>query len=103
MLALQPMQRMARQDAFLALVQVTRSELDSLYRSSLEPEQMLAQKAAILDDLRSRYARLRASWGGYPGYGYGGYPGYGYGGYGGYPGYSYAPAAPAAPSTAPAQ
>ena len=39
-------------------------------------------------------------WGGYPGYGYGGYPGYGYGGY---PGYGYAPAAPAAPSTAPAQ
>jgi hypothetical protein len=43
-------------------------------------------------------------WGGYPGYGgWGGYPGYG--GWGGYPGYGYgyAPAAPVAPATTPAQ
>ncbi len=60
--------RMARQDVFLALVQETRAELDTLYRSAVDPEEMLAQKAAILDNLRARYARLRTSWGGYAGY-----------------------------------
>lgn len=61
-------QRQSRQDQFLRLVQETRSELETLYLSPLDPEEMLARKADIFASLRSGYTRLRASWGGYPGY-----------------------------------
>lgn len=61
-------QRQQRQDQFLFLVQETRSELQSLYLSSLDSEAMLARKADIYASLRSGYARLKASWGGYSGY-----------------------------------
>lgn len=61
-------QRQQRQDQFLGLIQETRAELRSLYASSLDPETMLARKADIYESLRSSYARLKVSWGGYSGY-----------------------------------
>jgi len=57
-----------RQDQFLLLLQETRSELQSLYLSSLDSERMLVRKADIYASLRSGYTRLRTSWGGYSGY-----------------------------------
>jgi len=57
-----------RYGEFLEIVLSARAELDGLYRSAASPGAKLAGKGAIFDGLRADYARLRASWGGYPGY-----------------------------------
>ena len=56
-----------RQEQFLGLVLGARAELVALYRSELDEADMLMQQQ-IFDRLRADYARLRESWGGYPGY-----------------------------------
>ncbi len=57
-----------RYQQFLALVLGARSELDAMYRSGAGDAEKLALKEAAFDALRADYARLRAAWGGYPGY-----------------------------------
>jgi len=57
-------QRLHRQKEFLALLQQTRSRLDAIYRSPLDPEIMRAEKTHAIDEFRSEYAKLRSRWGG---------------------------------------
>jgi len=56
-----------RQD-FQTLVLTFRGRLDELYRSDAPLERKRSAKRDILDALAAEYRRLRASWGGYPGY-----------------------------------
>jgi predicted aminopeptidase len=58
----------ARREDFLALVLATRAKLETLYASSLDDAEKTRQKAQHFDELRSGYARLKTSWGGYSGY-----------------------------------
>jgi predicted aminopeptidase len=61
-------QEAQRREAFLRLVEATRVRLQQLYASGQPPEQMRASKAAVFDEMRAEYARLKATWGGYAGY-----------------------------------
>ena len=57
-----------RQEQFVALVQRTVSDLETLYQSGMDEDSMRAAKASRLDRLRQDYAALKEQWGGYTGY-----------------------------------
>jgi predicted aminopeptidase len=57
-----------RRRQFRALLLETRGRLDAVYRGTLDDDGKRAAKARIFDDMRARYARLKAEWGGYSGY-----------------------------------
>jgi len=59
---------LARQEDFLALVQRTREQLQTLYESDATPEEKRRGKARLFADMRSAYELLKNSWGGYNGY-----------------------------------
>lgn len=58
----------ARRRAFRALLQDTRQQLDTLYRSPVDDQAKRDGKAAIFARMRDRYGALKESWGGYSGY-----------------------------------
>jgi predicted aminopeptidase len=60
----------ARRRAFHALVLATRAELEQVYRNAeaLDADTQLQRKQRVMQDMRDRYATLKASWGGYAGY-----------------------------------
>ena len=57
-----------RRRGFNALVRGARDALAALYRSRVAPEAMRERKAAIFSQLKSDYAELKKSWGGFAGY-----------------------------------
>ncbi len=57
-----------REEQFLHLVWDTRRQLTQLYESGLPRASMVAGKARIFRELKTRYAALRRTWGGYGGY-----------------------------------
>ncbi|MEM9999532.1 MAG: aminopeptidase [Pseudomonadota bacterium] len=58
-----------RQADFLRLLDQTRVDLAKIYASTETDETKRAQKAAAIDDLRARYARVKTrQWGGFDGY-----------------------------------
>lgn len=58
-----------RRRAFRALTLDTRQRLQALYdQAALSPDERRAQKVAVMDDFRQRYATLKQDWGGYAGY-----------------------------------
>ncbi|MFZ2101796.1 MAG: aminopeptidase [Oricola sp.] len=58
-----------READFLALVAEARNELKAVYGGSGGEEQKRAEKAAVIENLRLRYRRVRdGRWGGYAGY-----------------------------------
>lgn len=57
-----------RKEAFVALVLRYRARLEALYRESLPDAEKRAAKARIIADMKTDYAKLKASWGGYSGY-----------------------------------
>lgn len=60
--------RLHRRSQFEELIQGTRGRLQSLYESELSDAEKRAGKQRILEQMRNRYARLKADWGGYTGY-----------------------------------
>ncbi len=60
--------RRQRQAAFDLLLAQTREELAGIYSSGGPEAVMRVAKQQAFDDLRNRYAVLRASWHGYPGF-----------------------------------
>jgi len=52
------LQSLERKEVFLALLQKTRSELETLYGSDLPPDEKRTEKEAVLDRLREEYAAL---------------------------------------------
>ncbi len=59
---------LARREAFADLLATTRASLAELYDSDLDEAAMRAAKATAFEDMRARYAELKASWGGFAGY-----------------------------------
>ena len=59
---------LARQEDFVALVQGTRKQLQTLYESDATPGEKRRGKARLFADMRSAYGLLKDSWGGYDGY-----------------------------------
>ncbi|WP_394688083.1 aminopeptidase [Hoeflea sp.] len=58
-----------RNDQFIALVARTKAELARIYASSGSADQKRTAKVEAIEQLRSRYRRMRdTSWGGYSGY-----------------------------------
>lgn len=57
-----------RQNAFIDLLQRTREDLEEIYGSSIDVEEMRSAKALRFDQMRSEYAALKESWDDYPGY-----------------------------------
>lgn len=57
-----------RKRDFVELVESTRTRLDAIYTSKLEPEAMRAAKAAEFARMRSEYQSLKERWGGFRGY-----------------------------------
>lgn len=57
-----------RREAFLSLVRDTRQALRQLYESDAAEPAKREEKQRLFAALRTRYAGLRASWGGYRGY-----------------------------------
>jgi predicted aminopeptidase len=57
-----------RKRDFVELVERTRTRLDTVYTSGLEPEAMRAAKAAEFARMRSEYESLKERWGGFRGY-----------------------------------
>ena len=57
-----------RADEFQVLLLRTRGELADLYARKLPAQATKARKAEVLDQLQTRYAALKTSWGGYAGY-----------------------------------
>ncbi|GHF62268.1 putative aminopeptidase [Deinococcus metalli] len=57
-----------RAAGFQTLLLDARHELEALYAQTLPEAEMRPRKAAILTALNSRYAALKANWGGYAGY-----------------------------------
>jgi predicted aminopeptidase len=57
-----------RRQQFRVLTQRTRDALDALYRSDRGDDDKRAAKAALMQQMRSDYAELKQSWGGYDGY-----------------------------------
>jgi len=59
----------ARRREFRALTRDIRRQLQQVYAdASLDEAQRASRKAAVMADLRQRYAALRTRWGGWPGY-----------------------------------
>lgn len=62
----------ARRRQFRALALATRQRLSAIYRlgemAVVDRPALLAMKRQAMDDFRADYARLKAGWGGYPGY-----------------------------------
>lgn len=60
----------ARRRQFRALVLAARGELQQVYDRAghPDPSDLRARKAAVMQDFRARFARLRQDWGGYAGY-----------------------------------
>jgi predicted aminopeptidase len=59
----------SRREAFRALTQRTRSQLDALYRSERDDDTKRARKAELMAAMRAEHARLKAgAWGGDTGY-----------------------------------
>jgi len=61
-------EQQAHKRAFVELIDEARLRLTALYASSLDPERMRAAKRAEFARLETRYAALKARWGGYAGY-----------------------------------
>jgi predicted aminopeptidase len=59
---------LARQEDFVALVQRTREQLQTLYESDATPAEKRRGKARLLAGMRAAYELLKDSWGGYDGY-----------------------------------
>ena len=57
-----------RRQQFVQLIERYRERLDALYQTSMPRDAMRAEKAAMFREMRSDYARLRESWGGFHGY-----------------------------------
>jgi predicted aminopeptidase len=57
-----------RREGFLRLIQIYQHRLETLYESSLAPDEMRAQKAAHFAEMKADYERLKAGWGGFRGY-----------------------------------
>jgi predicted aminopeptidase len=53
---------------FVKLVQTYRERLDGLYRQQIDPQVMRTSKQKLFDELRSDYAQLKTTWGGFAGY-----------------------------------
>lgn len=58
----------ARSRAVNALLLGTRAQLEKVYTSALPDAEKRAQKRAVLNEARQRYAVLKAGWNGYSGY-----------------------------------
>jgi len=58
----------ARKTAFIDLLLATRAQLIGLYAAGLPEPAMQAGKTRLVDELRSRYAALKASWNGADGF-----------------------------------
>ena len=59
----------ARRGQFRALALATRQQLAAVYAApATPPAQRAAQKDAVMQDFRARYAQLKAGWGGFAGY-----------------------------------
>lgn len=61
-------QSQARRADFVALVQDYRAKLDALYRQSLAPEVMRAEKQRLFADMRGSYEALKTKWKGFAAY-----------------------------------
>jgi predicted aminopeptidase len=61
-------QARARRTAFGELIRKYRGKLEDLYSSTQPAQSKLANKAVVFDELRSEYAQLKTSWGGFKGY-----------------------------------
>ena len=57
-----------RREQFVGLLRQARVELDLLYGLPLPAAAMRERKAAVLVQLRADYEKLKAQWGGWPGY-----------------------------------
>jgi len=57
-----------RRQVFLELIGRTRVHLEALYAADVEREELLRQKASILQAMSESYLQLRQNWGGYAGY-----------------------------------
>ena len=62
----------ARRRQFRALAQATRHQLSAIYKENkaeaIARPALLAMKSKVMQEFRDRYAKLKASWGGYAGY-----------------------------------
>lgn len=60
----------SRRRDFRALVLVTRTQLEQVYRNAdvLDPDAQRRRKQQVMQALRDRHAALKAQWGGYTGY-----------------------------------
>lgn len=61
-------QRKSRHKQFVELVTQTRDQLEKLYESGRDPQQLRTQKTEIIERMQHRYQQLKASWDGYAGY-----------------------------------
>jgi predicted aminopeptidase len=57
-----------RRNDFLRLIETHRERLEALYRTRIAPDAMRTRKAELFVALRADYAKLKESWGGFPGY-----------------------------------
>jgi predicted aminopeptidase len=62
------MERLKRREQFMALVLRYRKQLEVLYASTQSNDAKRADKARVFAELRTDYAALKASWGGYSGF-----------------------------------
>ncbi len=62
------MQKLERREQFMGLVLRYRKQLETLYTSSKSDDAKRVEKARVFNDLRTDYAALKASWGGYSGF-----------------------------------
>ena len=57
-----------RRRDFVELIETYRDRLDTLYQTKLPPEETRARKAAMFEEMRADYSKLKQSWGGFAGY-----------------------------------
>ena len=57
-----------RRQHFVQLIETYRGRLGALYKTRLAREAMRARKAALFEEMRRDYAKLKESWGGFRGY-----------------------------------
>jgi predicted aminopeptidase len=57
-----------RRREFVELIETYRDRLEALYKTRMAPEAMRTRKAAMFEEMRRDYARVRESWGGFSGY-----------------------------------
>ncbi|TAM47169.1 MAG: aminopeptidase [Gammaproteobacteria bacterium] len=62
------MERLKRREQFMELVLRYRKQLETLYASTKSDDAKRAEKTRVFEKLRSDYAALKASWGGYSGF-----------------------------------